>query len=670
MKKNIFIGFLAVLLVPTFAFAATFNGASGDLTTVTVSNVTRNPNSTGSWATSVNANAGETVAVQIYYRNTSTTETTPNTKVSFTIPSGTASSQSVSGSVRADNASQVGGTATINLSSSQTLTFVPGSFYWLPDQDTSVSNPITVPPGTQTEGNLFSGGLELGTIPAAPVSRPFQYQGNVIIHLLVGNSGSGNTNVGNPTVTTNSASVSTFDSATLNGYISLNGNSNVNGFFDYSTNNSLSGFIRTSSQNFSGSSASYSQNINGLSPNTTYFYRAVAQGQNGQQVFGNTLSFVTGNGNNNSGISIPIVTTNPANLISGNNNAILNGFLTSTGSIGIATTYFEYGANQLLGSRTPSTSLTGGPFSYPLQNLSPNTTYFFRAVAQNNYGTSQGSILSFATGNGSSVNYVGNFNVVSGGASETFSDSSRVAGSYSAPNNTITSYWFEYGTTQNLGSQTLSLVPSVSGNAGSFSGVLLNLLPSTRYYYRAAGQSNGGEISRGSILSFVTGVAPVYFSQVVNAPIATPVVTSSVVRALTSLSYGIDRDRVSAGETLVYKIGWRNENTIPLRDAFLRVTLPEKVSFAGGDVGVNSADNRTLFYNIGIIGAGKSGSINFRGALDRDLNSGTVLPLRADLNFTDPITSRPATISLDGKVLVENTNGTNITSSTVVVDGT
>ena len=186
MKKNIFIGFLAVLLVPTFAFAATFNGASGDLTTVTVSNVTRNPNSTGSWATSVNANAGETVAVQIYYRNTSTTETTPNTKVSFTIPSGTASSQSVSGSVRADNASQVGGTATINLSSSQTLTFVPGSFYWLPDQDTSVVIQLLFLPELKQRA-IFFWGLELGTIPAAPVSRP--HSRNVIIHLLVGNSG-------------------------------------------------------------------------------------------------------------------------------------------------------------------------------------------------------------------------------------------------------------------------------------------------------------------------------------------------------------------------------------------------------------------------------------------------------------------------------------------------
>ncbi len=59
--------------------------------------------------------------------------------------------------------------------------------------------------------------------------------------------------------------------------------------------------------------------------------------------------------------------------------------------------WFEYGLTATLGSQTSSRDIGSGTqaaqFAYALTGLTPNTSYFYRAVAQNEYGIVKGAIL-------------------------------------------------------------------------------------------------------------------------------------------------------------------------------------------------------------------------------------------------------------------------------------
>src|SRR5207248_1439148 len=62
--------------------------------------------------------------------------------------------------------------------------------------------------------------------------------------------------------------------------------------------------------------------------------------------------------------------------------------------------FFEWGTTSSLGNRTDIQSLQGGTgvtFVATLNNLQPNTQYYFRAVAQNSTGTVRGDVKTFST---------------------------------------------------------------------------------------------------------------------------------------------------------------------------------------------------------------------------------------------------------------------------------
>ncbi len=70
------------------------------------------------------------------------------------------------------------------------------------------------------------------------------------------------------------------------------------------------------------------------------------------------------------------------------------------------TAYFEYGTTSSLGTRVGDQTLYGVSGSqyltHQVTNLSPNTTYHYRVVSQNQNGVSYGSVLQFTTGSSGS----------------------------------------------------------------------------------------------------------------------------------------------------------------------------------------------------------------------------------------------------------------------------
>jgi len=91
----------------------------------------------------------------------------------------------------------------------------------------------------------------------------------------------------------------------------------------------------------------------------------------------------------------PQIQTNSATNIQ-NNSAVLNGNITNIGNYGSATVYFQWGISSSYSYQTPNiTQNYTGIFSQTISNLAPNTTFHFRAVAQNNYGTVYGQDMTF-----------------------------------------------------------------------------------------------------------------------------------------------------------------------------------------------------------------------------------------------------------------------------------
>lgn len=90
----------------------------------------------------------------------------------------------------------------------------------------------------------------------------------------------------------------------------------------------------------------------------------------------------------------PITTNQPVKLT--NKTAVLSGTVTST--TGVTNTYFEYGPTPTLGKLTPqATPSLIGTFITTITGLTPQTTYFYRAVAKINGTPLYGEVVSFET---------------------------------------------------------------------------------------------------------------------------------------------------------------------------------------------------------------------------------------------------------------------------------
>ena len=176
--------------------------------------------------------------------------------------------------------------------------------------------------------------------------------------------------------------------AIMRGYL-LNGENTTLGFLygeeeDYQQYNVIASQI---------SNNEFSFRLAGLSPNTTYYYKAYATNMAGS-AYGEILSFTTTSPD--APISQPEVITLPATSI-GPTSATINGQLLNGGQ---ATLGFMYGTspyNYNLQHNVIATQTSNYDFSYQLTDLSPNTTYYYKAYATNSEGTDDGEILSFTT---------------------------------------------------------------------------------------------------------------------------------------------------------------------------------------------------------------------------------------------------------------------------------
>jgi len=194
----------------------------------------------------------------------------------------------------------------------------------------------------------------------------------------------------------------------------------------------------------------------------------------------------------------PVTLTNPASGIT-LTGATLNG--TVDANFDPATVSFEYGLTDAYGSTVAAAQspVSGGadtPVSAAISGLLPNTTYHFRAVAQNSAGTSYGIDLTFNTGMSTPT-------VSTDAASAVGNRVATLNGMVNAMNDETTVI-FEYGLDTAYGSTVSAGQSPVTGSSDTpVSASLSGLLQNSTYHFRAVATNSQGT-TYGEDMTFTT----------------------------------------------------------------------------------------------------------------------------------------------------------------------
>lgn len=230
----------------------------------------------------------------------------------------------------------------------------------------------------------------------------------------------------------------------------------------------------------------FSANAAGLTANSTYHFRAYVI-SNGVTTYGADLSFKT------SEVVQPGIRTDGASEV-GNNSARLSGTVTGGGSHAISERGVVWGTGQNPTTDQAKASLSGNVTEFPsgftveARNLSPNTTYHYRAYVIANGVTSYGADKTFATGASLPV-------VVTNDAANLTQTSAVLNGSVNSGGSYAISeigmVWSSTQTNPAVDNSTKASQGGTNTFPYAYNFTAGNLSPNTTYYYRAYVISNG-----------------------------------------------------------------------------------------------------------------------------------------------------------------------------------
>jgi hypothetical protein len=269
-----------------------------------------------------------------------------------------------------------------------------------------------------------------------------------------------------PSVSTQAVSGLTSTSAVLHGNLTdLGTASSVALSFEWEgVSGEYSGFL-PGVPAFLTSPGTFTAEMTGLAPNTTWRYRAVAVGDGtsyGEEVFFTTLQEVP----------VPQLAVVTREAVYGFNSAILFGELASLGEFSSAQVYFEWGETTEYGNTTTlEESTVAQAFAHNIHGLTPLTTYHYRAVAQADGITVRGEDNTFTP---FAVNTLDATNIY---------DTSATLNGYLVELDYMEyiPVSFEWGTDTSYGQTT---EPVLSGG-GTYSTDIQELAPGTTYHFRA-----------------------------------------------------------------------------------------------------------------------------------------------------------------------------------------
>ena len=233
------------------------------------------------------------------------------------------------------------------------------------------------------------------------------------------------------TATTGQASSVTSTSATLNGTVTPAGLDTTYSFQYGSSPTDLGSSTPAGAAGSGSTAVPVTAAVTGLTPGQSYWFRVVATNSSGTV---------------NGPLAVFTAVSTPTSATTGQATSIAASTATLNGSVnpgGLDTTvHFDYGTSSTsLSSSTPAVDVGSGSSTVPvtaaLKGLKPGQNYWFRVVATNSSGTTNGALGLFTTGEATLA--------TTGQASPVASTSATLNGTVS-PGGLKTSYYFEYGT--------------------------------------------------------------------------------------------------------------------------------------------------------------------------------------------------------------------------------
>ena len=298
-------------------------------------------------------------------------------------------------------------------------------------------------------------------------------------------------------ISTTTPSTITFSSATVGGTVIEDNGSpiNVRGLC-YSATNSTPLITNATILNNGSGLGSFSNSITSLAANTTYYIRTFATNAAGT-AYGPVVSFKTLLPNLPSNVS----TTYPSNITM--TSAYTGGNIGNSGGGTISARGVVYSSSTSTPSLTDGIKVSAesgtGSYSVLLSGLQSNTSYYVRAYATNQAGTSYGTSYSFKTSAPSLPSNIVTYSAT--GISQNSAYLTGYIGSGGGGNISAKGIVYSNSTT----SPTLTNAMSVNSGSGTgnLSATLNGLSPNTTYYARVYATNESGT-AYGNYTSFTT----------------------------------------------------------------------------------------------------------------------------------------------------------------------
>lgn len=329
-----------------------------------------------------------------------------------------------------------------------------------------------------------------------------------------------------PTISNVSVTSITPTTATLNYTVNANG-SNTTIYIQYNTTPTFTNFITGGNANGTNNT-NLNYTLSGLTPCTTYYYQIDAYNAQNEGATPVTGTFTTGS-------IVPTLTGFPASNVTATT-ARLSCSVSTNG----ATTHVEYkyGLSMSALNNTIIENINHSNFPQPLlqdiNGLTPNTTYYFTIVANNDYCAP-------------TPEYSGSFTTLGSTQAPIISSISTSVNPYSATisytlnaNNSATTSVIKYGTSSS------TLTNQVTGfNANGTTNVtnsvtLPNLNPNTTYFYRIEA-SNANGVDQSTIDSFTT-LSPMAIAEYTFNSTQNDITGSNPFTSVPSTAYVNDRN--------------------------------------------------------------------------------------------------------------------------------